>query len=97
MQRFCVCALQTLRFNPVQLQLQVVRQRAVHQRLLQRFVGIFILHVLANNADGDRVLRVVNPMHEVFPAGKIPVLRLHPQCFSTSVSTFSFANISGTS
>ena len=33
------------------LQLQVVRQRAVHQRLFQRLVGILVLDVLADDAD----------------------------------------------
>ena len=38
-------------FDPVQVQLQVVRQRAVHQRFFQRLVGIFVLDILADDAD----------------------------------------------
>ena len=70
---------QTLGFNPIQFQLQVVRQRAVHQRLFQRLIGILILHVLADNADSDHILRVVDAVHQVVPLRKITILGLEFQ------------------
>ena len=52
-------ALQALGFDPGDAQLQIVRQGAVDQRLFQRFVTVLVLDVLADDADGDFVLRVV--------------------------------------
>ena len=74
-----VAGFQSLGFDPVQLKFKIVRQRAVHQRFLQRLVRILILDILADNADCHRVLWVVDTVHNVFPFGEIAVFRFHSQ------------------
>ena len=59
--RFVRCGLgfEAFGFDPGHVQLQVVGQRAVDQRFFQRLVGVFVLDVLADDADRDFVLGVV--------------------------------------
>src|SRR5216684_2785516 len=76
-----VASLQPLSLNPIHLQLKIVRQRAVYQRLLQRLVGILVLDVFTDNADGHRILRVVNTMNNIRPLGEIAVARLQVEVF----------------
>ena len=86
------------RLQSSSLQLQVVRQRAVHQRFFQRLVGVFVFDVLADDADGDFVFRVVHAVHESLPtASGRGSFASRCRYFSASVSTFSCANTSGTS
>ena len=74
-------SLQPLGFDPVQVELQVVRQRAVDERLLQRFVGVFILHIFADNADRNFRLRVIDAVNQLFPRMQIAILGLEVQIF----------------
>src|SRR5215472_979406 len=74
-----VFALQPLGFHPGQVQLQVVRHCAVDQRLFERFVGVLVLHVLADNADVDLIFRVVDALHQVFPTGQFGLFRIDAQ------------------
>src|SRR5271166_6565882 len=84
-----IAGLQSLRFNPVQLKFQIMRQSPVYQRFLQRLVGILILDVLADDSDRDRILRVINAVHNVFPLGEVAVLCFHTQIFQDQrVHTF---------
>ena len=71
--------LQPLGFDPLQIELQVLRERAVYQRFFQRLVRILILHVLADNADHNLVFRVVNAMDQVFPVLHVAIFGLQMQ------------------
>ena len=80
------------------MQFQVVRQRAVDQRFFQGLVRVFVLDVLADDGDGDFVLRVVHAMDNVFPLLQVAVFGIDVQILrSASVSTSSCAKTSGTS
>jgi len=56
-----------------------VRQRAVDQRLFQRFIAVFIFHVLSDDADPHHIFRVVNAVHQILPLRKIAVFRFQFQ------------------
>ena len=45
----------------------IVRQPAVEQRFAQTLVGVFELHVLADNADAHFALRMVHALQQVEP------------------------------
>ena len=45
--------LQPFGFDPGNVELQVLRDRAVGQRFFERLVAIFVLHILADDGDGD--------------------------------------------
>ena len=70
---------QALGFDPIHFQLEVVRERAVHERLFQRLVAVFILDIFSDNADFDHIFRVVNTVHQIVPLGKVAILRLEVQ------------------
>ena len=74
-----IASFETLGFHPIQIQFQIVRQRAVHQCLFQRLVGILILHIFANDADSDLGLRVVNPANNFLPILQIAILSFEPE------------------
>ena len=74
-----VAGLETLGFDPVHVELEVVGERAMHQRFLQRLVGIFVLDILADDANGDFVLRVVDAVDQLFPAAQVGISRLDVQ------------------
>ena len=59
---------QLLRFDPVDVHLQPVRQPAVQQRFLQALVGILVLHVLADQPDLHLVLGILHPLEHLGPA-----------------------------
>ena len=69
-----VAGFQSFRLNPVHMQLQIVGQRAVDQRLFQRLVGVFVLDVLADDANRDLSLRVIDAVNDVFPFREIAFL-----------------------
>ena len=66
---------QALGFNPVHMQFQIVGESAVHQRFFQRLVGIFVLDVFTDNGDSHVSLRVVYPMHQLFPLFQVLIFR----------------------
>src|ERR1017187_9476094 len=68
-----------LSLDPVDIHLQLVRQPAVQQRLLQALVGILIFHVLAHEADGHLVLRVFQAVQHGGPAGQVARAGVQPQ------------------
>ena len=49
------------------------------QRFFQRLVGVFVLDVLADDADRDFVLRVVDAVNDVFPLLQVAVFGIDVQ------------------
>ncbi len=93
-----VVRLQAFGFDPGDLELEVVRERAVDERFLERFVAVFVLDILADDGDGDLVLR------DCRRGGRCPASwrgrRAWRRCAGTSrtsASTPSAAKVSGTS
>ena len=74
-----VLRLQTLGFNPLQIQFQVVVQRGVYQRFFQGLIAVLVLHVLAHHADQHFVLRVVGPVDKALPGRHVAVFCLYSQ------------------
>ena len=74
-----VSSLEPLRLNPAQIQLQIVRQRPMHQSLFQRLIRILILHILPHNPDLHFVLRVVAPVDQFFPSLHVALGRINMQ------------------
>src|ERR1017187_2043109 len=60
-----------LSLDPVDIHLQLVRQPAVQQRLLQALVGILVFDVLAHQPDRHLVLRVLQAVQHGGPAGEV--------------------------
>src|SRR5579859_2811544 len=58
---------EALGFDPGNFEFEVMRQSAVNQSFLQGLVTIFIFDILTHDRDGDAVLGVVGPMHQIFP------------------------------
>jgi hypothetical protein len=94
-----VLGLQPLGLDPGHAQLQVVRERAMHQRLLQRLVAVFILDILTDDGDRDLVLRVVGAVDDVLPlcSGQVPSHRSSSTSAPASPHARSAAKVSGTS
>src|SRR5579864_1245850 len=61
----------TFRFDPVDIHLQPVRQAAVQQRFLQALVGILVLDVLADQADGNFVGGILHAVEHLAPAAQL--------------------------
>ena len=68
-------ALQPFRFNPGDAQLQIVGQGPVYQGLFQRFVTVFVLYILAYDADGDLVAWVVAAVDQCSPPIQVRLRR----------------------
>ena len=54
-------------FDPVNLRSQIVDESAMNQRFAQALVGVFEFHILADNADGHFVHRIVDAFDQSFP------------------------------
>ncbi len=74
-----VVSLQTLGLDPCDLELEVVGERAVDEGFLERFVTVFVLNVLADDGDGDFVLRVVGAVDYILPFGEVGGLGVDAQ------------------
>jgi hypothetical protein len=66
-----VVSLQSLGLDPCDLELEVAGERAVDEGFLEGFVAVFVLDVLADDGDGDLVLRVVGAADDLLPAGEV--------------------------
>ncbi len=71
-----VVALEDLAVDPVHMDLHIVGDAAMGQRLAQRFVGILHLHVLADDGDAHLAFRVLHPLHDLCPAREIGLGRV---------------------
>src|ERR1035437_7876162 len=58
-----------LGIDPVDVDLQLVRQAAMQQRFLEALVGIFVFHVLAHQRDRDLTARVIQALQHRRPPG----------------------------
>jgi hypothetical protein len=56
-----------------------VGERAMDECLLQLFVTIFVLDVLAHDGNRDFIPRVVSPMDDVLPLGEIRGFGIDPK------------------
>ena len=56
-------------FDPGDAELEVVGEGAVDERFLERFIGVFVLDVLADDGDRHFVVRIVGAVDDVFPLG----------------------------
>src|SRR6202035_5819853 len=54
-----ISSFEALRFDPIQIQFQIMCQRPMHQRLFQRLIAVFVLDVFADNANCDLGLWVI--------------------------------------
>ena len=69
------------RLDPVEIDLHLVGNAAVGQRLDQRFIGIFHAGVFANDRNRDVAFRIPNALVDQTPAFEIRALtRLDPEC-----------------
>ena len=70
-----------LGLDPVEIDLDLVGDAAMRERLDQRFVGILHAGVFADNGDGDVAFRIANALVDQAPAFEIGALtRLDPEC-----------------
>ena len=69
-----LAALDLLGVDVDQLDLGVVGDAAVEQRLVQALVGVGELDVLADDADPHVVVRVLDARHQALPAGEVAVV-----------------------
>ena len=69
-------AFEFLRIQPLDVDLHPVGQPAVHQRFGERFIGVLHAGIFADDADGHFAFRVVNPLGNILPAGKIGARRI---------------------
>src|SRR5215470_1159246 len=60
-----------LGFDPIDHRLVMVRQAAVQQRFAQAFVGVFQLHVLADDGDAGFAGRVMDSLDQIEPGLEI--------------------------
>src|SRR5215469_2495781 len=74
-----VAGFEALSLDPVEVELEVVGEGAVDQGFLERFVRVFVLDILTNNADGDFRLGIVDAVDEVLPGFEIAVFGLQTQ------------------
>ncbi len=74
-----VGGLEPLGFDPGHAELEVVSERAVDEGFFEGLVAVFILDVLAHDADGDLGLRVVGAVDEIAPAGKVGLGSVHAE------------------
>ena len=74
-----VFSFQALSLYPGNVQFQAVGHRAVHQRFFQRLIRIFILDILAHNANINFGLGIVDAVQQLFPAGEIALLAVYAQ------------------
>ena len=88
---------QIVRFDPVNVHLEAVRQAAVQQRFLQALVGIFVLDVLADQADVDLVFRILHAFQHAGPTAQVARPRFDLSSRKIISSTPCSANTSGTS
>src|SRR5215467_948119 len=58
-------------FNPVDVDLQLVRQAAVQQRFLQALVRIFVFHILAHQADRNLARGILHAVKHLAPPRKM--------------------------
>ena len=68
-------------FHPLNVDPHPVGKATVIQRLVQRLVGILIAGVLADDVNGDLVVRILDPLDQLFP-------RLHPRFARRQVQVF---------
>ena len=59
--------LERLGFDPLDVDLQPMVEAAVVQRLIEALVGILVADILADDVNGDLVLRILDALHERFP------------------------------
>src|SRR5579884_964706 len=76
---FVVRPFKSFGLDPCNAQLQIMCERAVDERFFQRFVAVFVLNILTDNADGDFVLRVIATINKVFPARQVRLGGLNVQ------------------
>ena len=53
------------------VQLQVLRNRAVRERLFERLIAVFVLDIFADDGDGDFVFGVVAAIDQAAPLREI--------------------------
>ena len=66
-QRRAVRLLERLGLDPLDVHLQLVREAAVIQRLVEALVRILVADVLADDVDGQLVERVLDPLDQLLP------------------------------
>jgi hypothetical protein len=88
---------ETFGLDPGDLELEVVGERAVDEGLLEGFVAVLVLDVLADDGDGDFILRVVGAADDLLPAGEVGGLASMRRCSRTRASTPSVAKLRGSS
>ena len=71
-----VGGLQALGLDPVNFELEVLRDGAVGERFFERLVAVFVLDVLADDGDGDFVFGVVAAVDQIAPAGEVGLGRV---------------------
>ena len=54
-------------FNPLENSFVIVRQATVQQGFAQTLIGIFELHVFADNCDASLAHRMMHAVHQVEP------------------------------
>ena len=81
-----VLALEDLRIDPVEVDLDVVGDAAVGQRLAQRLVGVQQAGVLADNGDGHLAFRLGHTPDHLLPARQVRLRRLEAEMASTCSS-----------
>src|ERR1035441_8289784 len=57
--------------DPVDVDLQLVRQAAMQQGFLEALVGVFVFGILAHQRDGNLAARVIQAFQHGIPAGEI--------------------------
>ena len=60
-----------LGIHPLQVDPRRLHDAAVAQRLAQRFVGVLVLDILADDGDGDLALRMLHRLDRALPAGQV--------------------------
>ena len=70
-----VIVLEQFRIDPFDVDLDPVGHTAMDQRLLDGFIGIFKLRVLADHADRDRAIGGMNTVIHILPHGQIGARR----------------------
>ena len=77
--------LQPLGLDPGDVELEIVRDGAVGQRLLERLVAVLVLHILADDGDGDMVLGVVAAVDQILPLGQVGRRRVDAQVLENTL------------
>ena len=67
-------ALERLGVDVVELDLDVVGDAAVRERLVERLVGVAVVHVLADDRDVDLAGRVLDAVDEALPLREVAVV-----------------------